>query len=145
MINAEKNNSSNSSTSAEDTQVRKSSKKGHKIPKLMRPVICICNDLYAPALRQLRQVAKVHMFVQPTISRVVNRLKYICKKERFKTSPIALSALAEYTGMVSFAPFTIVRSSAYTVVTSNLSNCKQENQVPQSVSACRSFSYIHFN
>uniref|UniRef100_A0A0E0NSV4 AAA+ ATPase domain-containing protein n=1 Tax=Oryza rufipogon TaxID=4529 RepID=A0A0E0NSV4_ORYRU len=96
-INAEKNNSSNSSTSAEDTQVRKSSKKGHKIPKLMRPVICICNDLYAPALRQLRQVAKVHMFVQPTISRVVNRLKYICKKERFKTSPIALSALAEYT------------------------------------------------
>uniref|UniRef100_A0A0D9Z526 AAA+ ATPase domain-containing protein n=1 Tax=Oryza glumipatula TaxID=40148 RepID=A0A0D9Z526_9ORYZ len=123
-INAEKNNSSNSSTSAEDTQVRKSSKKGHKIPKLMRPVICICNDLYAPALRQLRQVAKVHMFVQPTISRVVNRLKYICKKERFKTSPIALSALAEYTGMVSFAPFTIVRSSAYTVVTSNLSNRK---------------------
>uniref|UniRef100_A0A0E0KBM9 AAA+ ATPase domain-containing protein n=1 Tax=Oryza punctata TaxID=4537 RepID=A0A0E0KBM9_ORYPU len=96
-INAEKNNSSNSSTSAEDTQVRKSSRKGHKIPKLMRPVICICNDLYAPALRQLRQVAKVHMFVQPTISRVVNRLKYICKKEQFKTSPIALSSLAEYT------------------------------------------------
>uniref|UniRef100_J3LMA1 AAA+ ATPase domain-containing protein n=1 Tax=Oryza brachyantha TaxID=4533 RepID=J3LMA1_ORYBR len=97
MINAEKNNSSNSSASTEDTQGRKSSKKGHKIPKLMRPVICICNDLYAPALRQLRQVAKVHMFVQPTISRVVNRLKYICKTEGFKTSPIALSALAEYT------------------------------------------------
>ncbi|KAG8096656.1 hypothetical protein GUJ93_ZPchr0013g37500 [Zizania palustris] len=97
MINAEKHNSSDTKTSAEDTQVRKSSRKGHKIPKLMRPVICICNDLYAPALRQLRQVAKVHMFVQPTISRVVNRLKYICKKERFKTSPIALSALAEYT------------------------------------------------
>uniref|UniRef100_A0A0D9VS94 AAA+ ATPase domain-containing protein n=1 Tax=Leersia perrieri TaxID=77586 RepID=A0A0D9VS94_9ORYZ len=97
MINAEKNNSSNSSNNTDDTQVRKSSKKGHKIPKLMRPVICICNDLYAPALRQLRQVAKVHMFVQPTISRVVNRIKYICKKEGFKTSPIALSALAEYT------------------------------------------------
>lgn len=80
-----------------------------------------------------------------TMSLLGLRLKYICKKERFKTSPIALSALAEYTGMVSFAPFTIVRSSAYTVVTSNLSNCKQENQVPQSVSACRSFSYIHFN
>ncbi|OMO88327.1 hypothetical protein COLO4_20296 [Corchorus olitorius] len=45
-------------------------------------VICICNDLYAPALRPLRQVAK---------------LKYICNKEGVKTSSIALTALAEYT------------------------------------------------
>ncbi|RVW32926.1 Chromosome transmission fidelity protein 18-like [Vitis vinifera] len=35
-----------------------SSKKGHKTASLSRPVICICNDLYAPALRPLRQVAK---------------------------------------------------------------------------------------
>ncbi|WVZ56370.1 hypothetical protein U9M48_006915 [Paspalum notatum var. saurae] len=97
MINAEKSNNSDRSTNAEETQVRKASKKSHKIAKLLRPVICICNDLYAPALRQLRQVAKVHVFVQPTISRVVNRLKYICKTEGFKTSSIALSALAEYT------------------------------------------------
>ncbi|KAL6644788.1 hypothetical protein ACP70R_016396 [Stipagrostis hirtigluma subsp. patula] len=98
MINAEKNNNSDRSTDTEETQVRKaSSRKSHRTAKLSRPVICICNDLYAPALRQLRQVAKVHMFVQPTISRVVNRLKYICKKEGFKTSAIALSALAEYT------------------------------------------------
>ncbi|WVY98390.1 hypothetical protein V8G54_030541 [Vigna mungo] len=34
---------------------RKSSKKGSKTASLSRPVICICNDLYAPALRQLRQ------------------------------------------------------------------------------------------
>ncbi|KAL6648399.1 hypothetical protein ACP70R_012623 [Stipagrostis hirtigluma subsp. patula] len=98
MINAEKNNNSDRSTDTEETQVRKaSSRKSHRTAKLSRPVICICNDLYAPALRQLRQVAKVHMFVQPTISRVVNRLKYICRKEGFKTSAIALSALAEYT------------------------------------------------
>ncbi|XP_062210694.1 uncharacterized protein LOC133912120 [Phragmites australis] len=98
MINAEKNNNSDRSTNAEEAQVRKaSSRKSHRMAKLLRPVICICNDLYAPALRQLRQVAKVHMFVQPTISRVVNRLKYICKSEDFKTSAIALSALAEYT------------------------------------------------
>eukprot|EP00261_Vitis_vinifera_P032130 XP_019073373.1 PREDICTED: LOW QUALITY PROTEIN: chromosome transmission fidelity protein 18 homolog [Vitis vinifera] len=50
-----------------------SSKKGHKIASLSRPVICICNDLYAPTLRPLRQVAKVHIFVQPTVSRVVSR------------------------------------------------------------------------
>ncbi|NP_001339270.1 uncharacterized protein [Zea mays] len=97
MINAEKSNNSDKSTNGEETQARKTSRKSHRTAKLLRPVICICNDIYAPALRQLRQVAKVHVFVQPTISRVVNRLKYICKNEGFKASSIALSALAEYT------------------------------------------------
>ncbi|XP_014511030.1 chromosome transmission fidelity protein 18 homolog isoform X2 [Vigna radiata var. radiata] len=78
-------------------QERKSSKKGLKTASLSRPVICICNDLYAPALRQLRQVAKVHIFVQPTVNRAVSRLTYICKKEGMKASAIALTALAEYT------------------------------------------------
>ncbi|XVF84667.1 hypothetical protein PTKIN_Ptkin17bG0055900 [Pterospermum kingtungense] len=72
-------------------------KKGRKAASLSRPVICICNDLYAPALRPLRQVAKVHTFVQPTVSRVVSRLKYICSNEGMKTSSIALTALAEFT------------------------------------------------
>ncbi|KAL4312022.1 hypothetical protein GQ457_01G023010 [Hibiscus cannabinus] len=72
-------------------------KKKGKTASLTRPVICICNDLYAPALRPLRQIAKVHIFVQPTVSRVVSRLKYICNKEGMKTSSIALTALAEFT------------------------------------------------
>ncbi|ONI20126.1 hypothetical protein PRUPE_3G316000 [Prunus persica] len=76
---------------------RFSSKRGRKTASLSRPVICICNDLYAPALRPLRRVAKVHVFVQPTVSRVVSRLKYICTKEEMKTSSIALTALAGYT------------------------------------------------
>ncbi|PIN00712.1 hypothetical protein CDL12_26782 [Handroanthus impetiginosus] len=76
---------------------RKASRKKQRSSLLLRPVICICNDLYAQALRPLRQVAKVHIFVQPTVSRVVNRLKYICNKEGLKTSSIALSALAECT------------------------------------------------
>ncbi|GBG89589.1 hypothetical protein CBR_g49379 [Chara braunii] len=33
-------------------------KRNGGIKKLSRPVICICNDLYAPVLRSLRQVAK---------------------------------------------------------------------------------------
>ncbi|CAH9071877.1 unnamed protein product [Cuscuta europaea] len=76
--------------------VRKSSKKKERNASLLRPVICICNDLYAPALRPLRQVAKVHVFVQPTVARVVNRLKYICNKEGVKTSSIGLTALVEF-------------------------------------------------
>ncbi|CAN8295694.1 unnamed protein product [Cochlearia groenlandica] len=74
-----------------------SSKKERRTAPLSRPVICICNDLYAPALRPLRQIAKVHIFVQPTVSRVVNRLKYICNMEGMKTRSFGLSALAEYT------------------------------------------------
>ncbi|ESQ36451.1 hypothetical protein EUTSA_v10006720mg [Eutrema salsugineum] len=74
-----------------------SSKKERRTAPLSRPVICICNDLYAPALRPLRQIAKVHIFVQPTVSRVVNRLKYICNMEGMKTRSVGLSALAEYT------------------------------------------------
>ena len=35
----------------------KSKKKGKKDIILQRPVICICNDLYVPALRPLRQHA----------------------------------------------------------------------------------------
>ncbi|XP_078174461.1 P-loop containing nucleoside triphosphate hydrolases superfamily protein [Carex rostrata] len=98
MVAAERKGSSEKRDAGEEAQPRKaSSKKGHKVAKLSRPIICICNDLYAPALRQLRQVAKVHTFMQPTVSRVVNRLKYICMKEGFRTNSIALSALAEST------------------------------------------------
>ncbi|KAK1315216.1 hypothetical protein QJS10_CPA06g00029 [Acorus calamus] len=69
---------------AEESQPGKASlKRNSRRATLLRPVICICNDLYAPALRPLRQVAK---------------LKYICNKEGFKASGIGLSALAEYTG-----------------------------------------------
>uniref|UniRef100_A0A1J3DBC7 Chromosome transmission fidelity protein 18 homolog n=3 Tax=Noccaea caerulescens TaxID=107243 RepID=A0A1J3DBC7_NOCCA len=74
-----------------------STKKERRTVPLSRPVICICNDLYAPALRPLRQIAKVHIFVQPTVSRVVNRLKYICNMEGMKTRSFGLGALADYT------------------------------------------------
>ncbi|XP_061362875.1 uncharacterized protein LOC133306562 [Gastrolobium bilobum] len=97
MISAEKKPDAGKQSLDKGQLGRKSSKKGQKTASLLRPVICICNDLYAPALRPLRQVAKVHIFVQPTVCRVVNRLKYICNKEGMKASAIALTALAEYT------------------------------------------------
>ncbi|KAJ1696053.1 hypothetical protein LUZ63_004565 [Rhynchospora breviuscula] len=102
MVAAERRGSSEKRVVDEETEgqaqpQKASSKKRHRVAKLSRPIICICNDLYAPALRQLRQVAKVHTFMQPTVNRVVNRLKYICMKEGFRTNSIALSALAECT------------------------------------------------
>ncbi|KAG8636856.1 hypothetical protein MANES_15G051466v8 [Manihot esculenta] len=98
MVSAERNSDTGKENAAKGEQSgRPSSKKVRKTMSLSRPVICICNDLYAPVLRPLRQVAKVHIFVQPTVSRVVNRLKHICSKEGMKVSTIALTALVEYT------------------------------------------------
>uniref|UniRef100_A0A1D1XQK4 Chromosome transmission fidelity protein 18 homolog n=1 Tax=Anthurium amnicola TaxID=1678845 RepID=A0A1D1XQK4_9ARAE len=97
MVGAEKKPAVSNRDSSPDSALGKNAKKRHKTTNLSRPVICICNDLYAPALRPLRQIAKVHTFVQPAVTRVVNRLKYICKKEGYKTSSVALTALAEYT------------------------------------------------
>ncbi len=34
---------------------------------LLRPIIAICNDLYCPALRPLRDVARVFHFRKPTV------------------------------------------------------------------------------
>ncbi|RDX92278.1 Chromosome transmission fidelity protein 18-like protein, partial [Mucuna pruriens] len=82
MISAERKPDAGNQSLGKGQLERKSSKKGSKTPSLSRPVICICNDLYAPALRPLRQVAK---------------LTYICNKEGMKASAIALTALAEYT------------------------------------------------
>ncbi|KAJ8483655.1 hypothetical protein OPV22_016140 [Ensete ventricosum] len=98
MISAERKSSVDKENAVNEARPGKnSSRKGHKTTMLCRPVICICNDVYAPALRALRQVAKVHMFMQPTVSRVVNRLKFICEREGLRTNRSALSALAEYT------------------------------------------------
>ncbi|GAV66147.1 AAA domain-containing protein [Cephalotus follicularis] len=97
MVSADKeSNIGKENASKEEQSGKKSNKRGRKT-SLSRPVICICNDLYAPVLRPLRKVAKVHIFIQPTVSRVVSRLKYICNQEDMKTSSIALTTLAEYT------------------------------------------------
>lgn len=49
---------------------------------LLRPVICICNDLYTPALRPLREVAEV-LEVGPPEDRMLRaRLREVCRRER---------------------------------------------------------------
>eukprot|EP00004_Rigifila_ramosa_P012134 TRINITY_DN260_c1_g2_i1.p1 TRINITY_DN260_c1_g2~~TRINITY_DN260_c1_g2_i1.p1 ORF type:complete len:711 (-),score=159.44 TRINITY_DN260_c1_g2_i1:3-2135(-) len=65
---------------------------------LMRPIICICNDQYAPALRTLRQVALVFQFKAPTPSRIAARLSEICAIEGVDCDGKMLLALAETAG-----------------------------------------------
>ncbi|XP_031405513.1 chromosome transmission fidelity protein 18 homolog [Punica granatum] len=97
MVSAEKKVEMGNPNTGSEEKLGKNPRRRRKTSSLSRPVICICNDLYTPALRPLRQIAKVHIFVRPSVNRVVSRLKYICNKEGINTSSIALTALAEYT------------------------------------------------
>ena len=73
---------------------------GSKSPSggLMRPVICICNDIHAPALRPLRAVAELVEFRSASNAQLVARLKAVCKAEKMHADNHALSALASLSG-----------------------------------------------
>ncbi|XP_035915325.1 chromosome transmission fidelity protein 18 homolog [Anopheles stephensi] len=77
---------------------KKAGKAGRDKFVLKRPIICICNDMYAPALRQLRQVAYVVNFPPTECARLAERLLVIAKKEQITTDLTSMLALAEKTG-----------------------------------------------
>ncbi|XP_055590916.1 chromosome transmission fidelity protein 18 homolog [Uranotaenia lowii] len=74
--------------------------KGGKDDKfiLKRPIICICNDMYVPALRQLRQIAFVVNFPPTESARLAERLLLIAKREKIHTDLTSMLALADKTG-----------------------------------------------
>ncbi|CAN7994298.1 unnamed protein product [Ixodes hexagonus] len=65
---------------------------------LLRPVICICNELYAPALRPLRQMALALHFPQTAKTRLASRLQEIMRRERMKGDTAAVLALCDKAG-----------------------------------------------
>ncbi|ORY29754.1 hypothetical protein BCR39DRAFT_588132 [Naematelia encephala] len=74
-------------------------KKGNIPAKpLRRPIICICNDLYATALRPLRPFARVIRFRKPQSQLLVKRLRYICDQEALSADLRVLTNLVEITG-----------------------------------------------
>ncbi|KAG7491946.1 hypothetical protein MATL_G00009110 [Megalops atlanticus] len=75
--------------------LKKKKKKTESV--LLRPIICICNDLYVPALRQLRQQAFILTFPQTQPSRLVQRLTEISRRQGMKADSGALMALCEKT------------------------------------------------
>lgn len=68
--------------------------KGKKSKPLLRPIICICNDLYAPALRPLRPYCRLIRFQKPAANHLVGRLRSICEQESISASSRCLSLLA---------------------------------------------------
>ncbi|BGO89065.1 Chromosome transmission fidelity protein 18 [Rhodotorula toruloides] len=69
--------------------------KGKQQRPLLRPIICICNDLYAPALRPLRPLAKIIRFNPPTAPMLIKRLRTICDVEGLSTENKHLSLLVD--------------------------------------------------
>lgn len=59
------------------------------------PIICICNDPYAPQLRELRQNSKLFIFRRDQINhdRIAERLKFVCQKESLDIPPRILKEL----------------------------------------------------
>lgn len=76
----------------------KSGKKPKASGILRRPIICICNDIYAPSLRPLRQVAFIVTFPPLDSGRLAERLLTIARKEKLHTDMTTLLALAEKSG-----------------------------------------------
>ncbi|CAH0694480.1 unnamed protein product [Spodoptera exigua] len=73
-------------------------KKKAKQQPLKRPVIAICNDLYASSLRPLRPVALVVHVGGVSLSRLSARLAGVCAREGLRAAPAALGALAARAG-----------------------------------------------
>ncbi|KAJ3101426.1 hypothetical protein HDU97_001356 [Phlyctochytrium planicorne] len=73
------------------------SKKKKSARTLNRPIICICNDLYSPVLRPLRNVAKIINFKTPPFRILANRLSEICKWEGLTVDLRTLMYLCEMT------------------------------------------------
>jgi len=62
---------------------------------IRRPVICTCNDMYSPALRELRKIVQVYTVHRPTAPRFLEAMKAVCKAEGIAIDGAALSSLCE--------------------------------------------------
>lgn len=70
--------------------------KTHNI-KLARPIICICNDLWAPILKPLRERALLFKLDPPSSLNLNLRLEKICKSECILVDREVLTSLSELT------------------------------------------------
>ncbi|CAE6512152.1 unnamed protein product [Rhizoctonia solani] len=72
-------------------------KGGKESRPLLRPIICICNDLYAPSLARLRPIARIIRFRKTQPILLTNRLRDICTEEKLRADTRALTALVTVT------------------------------------------------
>ncbi|KAG9248451.1 hypothetical protein BJ878DRAFT_487904 [Calycina marina] len=94
----------NCSAAAANTGYSRKKKKGDEF-KLMRPLILICNDVYHPSLRPLRQssFAEIIHVRKPPLDAVVTRMKSVFEKEGVSCDNDAVRTLCEATWGVNTA------------------------------------------
>ncbi|KAI8064610.1 P-loop containing nucleoside triphosphate hydrolase protein [Gongronella butleri] len=80
----------------EGAQAKKGSRRKERAP-LLRPIICICNDAFAPVLRPLRAVAHHVQFRKVPVLHIARRLQFICQSEGLDTDLRTLSLLCDMT------------------------------------------------
>ncbi|CAG8553174.1 3683_t:CDS:10 [Acaulospora morrowiae] len=96
LIDVEKQPSLDANSTGKDITTGKKQKQ--KVKKtLRRPIICICNDQYAPVLRPLRFYAKIVQLKKTQTVKLAKRLKRICEQEELLTEMSALIFLVELT------------------------------------------------
>jgi chromosome transmission fidelity protein 18 len=64
---------------------------------LTRPLLCICNDVYASSLRELRPLVQVIEVGATAPDKLAARLKEICRTENLLIAPDAIGALVKHT------------------------------------------------
>uniref|UniRef100_H2ZKA6 AAA+ ATPase domain-containing protein n=1 Tax=Ciona savignyi TaxID=51511 RepID=H2ZKA6_CIOSA len=89
-------NTLNKGKGNEKKKARKSKKTATGV--LMRPIICICNDLYVPALRLLRQQSYILHFPPTTSARLASRLGQMCRVQSLDCDLSSLLALCDKSG-----------------------------------------------
>jgi len=84
-INGEKPTKKVPGSSGEFKQEKVKQKKGGDVfGPLVRPIICICNDPYVPALRELREFTLILYFNGVDRTRLTGRLEDVCKLNHVK-------------------------------------------------------------
>lgn len=84
-----------------DTKATQALLRNAKPPKntrlLMRPIIAICNDVYAPSLRTLRPLAEVVPYRRVSANLVAEKLKLVCSNEHIPSDSRFLLKIANDT------------------------------------------------
>lgn len=100
LINLDEKNSK--MVGQQQTSTSSKKKKADKF-RLLRPLILICNDLYHPSLKPLRQssFAEIVRIRQPAMNMVVTRMQDVFRKEGFQCDSDGVRRLCEATWGVS--------------------------------------------
>ncbi|CAN6632598.1 chromosome transmission fidelity protein 18 [Trichomonascus vanleenenianus] len=70
-------------------------RKGDSSKLLQRPIIAICNDVYAHSLKDLRPYAEMVHYAKVPTRTMVTKLRDICKTEKLSIETSALTEIAE--------------------------------------------------